>query len=208
MKSAMKPAISTALSVIGVAAAGVLAFTVNSSVLGGAANNDTTSGSTTVAMAPGTQESTTSIADGTASRQSAPAGASANQVTDTTTTYQVGAAGSVVIDTASGSIQIVSIMPAAGWAAEIPAASGDGTVKLHFYSALERLEVVARMTAGKVGLTVTSDPIVQPGAAPVRTRDDDDDKDGSEHDDDHRGYDDDEHDDEHEDGHHEDEDDD
>lgn len=189
MNLALKPALSTVLSVAGVLAAGAAAFAVNSSVLGGASTPTSDMATTTIVAAPqGAQ-----VAAQDTSGQSPTAGngarAEANAVTDTTTTYQVGDAGSVVIDIASGAIQVVSIMPAAGWAAEPATIFPDGSVKVHFYGAAARLEFVASMSSGKIVVNVTTEPVNQP--APDRTgrggdqRMDDDDE--GEHRENHEG---------------------
>lgn len=187
MKITMKPLLASSLSVVGVLAAGAAAYKVNATVLGGTSSGAMVATTTSTQMAPGAQPavddvSAAAIGDTPDSTLAPGSGAAATPVSDTTTMYQVGDAGSVVIDTANGSIDVVSVMPAAGWAAEPARTLPDGSVKVHFYGQTARLEFVAAFVDGQVSVTVTSDPIAAP--PPPRNRDDDDDRDGGRGDDD------------------------
>lgn len=172
----MKTSIATSLSVVGVIAAGAAAYAVNTTVLGASAD-----------PAPFAVQSTTPVATnpaapGGASVAGASVVAEANVVNDSTTTYKVGNAGSVVIDASSGQIVVTGILPAAGFTSEPARTDSNGAVKVHFVSATQRIEFVARMVNGSV---VTD--VVNESRPPRRDDDDqyDDDHDeGDDHDDD------------------------
>ena len=186
----MKTSIATALSVAGVLAAGAAAYAVNTSVLGAVADNTPTA----VAESPATNNSATApIAKVTNAAVQAQAGETSN-----VTTYKVGDAGSVVIDTSSGKIVVTSILPAAGFTSEPAQADSNGVVKVHFVSATQRIEFIAKLENGSVVTDVVNETPTSV-APPRRDHDDDDDH---EDDEDHHDRD---HDD---DDHHEDEDDD
>lgn len=191
----MKPTFATALSVAGVMAAGAAAFAVNSSVLGGSVAKDSAAAAPadTSALQPSggvsAQDESLLVTDTTAVPNPTP-------ISDTTTAYKVGDAGSVVVSTASGRIEIASISPAAGWAAEPAMTQPDGSVKVHFYSATTRLEFVASMVDGKVSVSVSADNRPTGPANPGSRADDDDDSDNNPSrrgDDDHESREDSEH---------------
>ena len=171
----MKTSIASSLSVVGVIAAGAAAYAVNTTVLGASAD-----------PAPFAVQSTTPVAanpaaPGGASVAGASVVAEANVVNDSTTTYKVGNAGSVVIDASSGQIVVTGILPAAGFTSEPARTDSNGAVKVHFVSATQRIEFVARMVNGSV---VTD--VVNESRQPRR---DDDDQYDDDHDDDDRGED-------------------
>lgn len=180
----MKPAIATTLSIAGVLAAGAAAFAVNTTVLGAAPNAVGTTiaatQTTTAAQSP-TGGVAAQGADTAAVAAVTQTEAQATPVSNTTTTYQVGEAGSVVIDTASGALTVVSVMPATGWAAEPAQTLPDGSVKVHFYGSGARLEFLATMKDGKVDVAVTTDPIAKPAPTKPRDRDDDEHDDDDDH---------------------------
>ena len=105
----MKVGIATTLSIAGVLAAGAAAYAVNSSVL-----STSPSVSATASGTPPGDIATTAL--GQVSEQSTKVQSSV--LDNTTTTYQVGASGSVVIDMSSGSLAVSNILPAAGCRAE------------------------------------------------------------------------------------------
>jgi hypothetical protein len=115
------------------------------------------------------------------------AGAQATEVTDTTTTYKVGDAGSVVIDTSSGAIVVTGIAPAAGFTSEPARTEANGIVKVHFVSSTQRIEFIAQMVNGVVKVNVVNEGKPAAGSVPPRPRHDDDDdhEEREEHDDDH-----------------------
>lgn len=170
----MKTSIATTLSVLGVLAAGSAAYAVNTSVLGAAAENSPA----IVAEAPAvTNAPSTSIGAVTNAAVQSQASEAAN-----TTTYKVGEAGSVVIDTSSGSIVVTSILPAAGFTSEPARADANGVVKVHFVSQTQRIEFIAKMQNGVVVTEVVNDT---PPPAPQQPRYDDDDDDDDHHERDH-----------------------
>ena len=176
----MKTGIATTVSVVGVIAAGVAAFAVNSSVLS--------------ASSPANSAIVTTLAPGMAPANGTPANngqvvAADAQITesnDTTTTYKVGDAGSVVISTATGSIVVTAIAPAAGFTSEPARTEAGGIVKVHFVSSTQRIEFIAQMVNGIVKVNVVNEGKPSVGSVPPRPRHDDDDdhEEHEEHDDD------------------------
>lgn len=176
MENTMKTSIATTLSVAGVLAAGAAAYAVNTSVLGAAAEN-------TPAIAAEAPSTTVSIP---------PVGAVTNAAVKSqqsevsnTTTYQVGEAGSVVIDTSSGSIVVTSILPAAGFTSEPARADANGIVKVHFVSKTQRIEFIAKLENGVVITDVVNET---PPPSVQQPRRDDDDHHDREHDNDDDHY--------------------
>lgn len=176
----MKVSIATALSVAGVLAAGAAAYAVNVSVLDAPSAADNQLVATTLAAAP-----TANPAD-----LAAGGAVTANgvQVNDTTTSYQVGNAGTVVVDTASGSVVVTSVVPNAGYTAEPARTEANGVVKVHFNSSTSRIEFTAQMVNGTVEVKVTNEtipgsktPSAAPGTKPVFPGGGDDDDDDDHH---------------------------
>ena len=171
----MKTGIATALSVAGVLAAGAGAFAVNNSVLG-TKNVDAIVSPSTI-RAEGTLDSaTTTVPTGSVS-------ANATQVGTNTTTYQVGAAGSVVVDTSSGAIVVTGIAPSAGFTSEAAVTQPDGSVKVHFVAPGRRIEFVARLVGGQVKVDVSNETTkaAPPAGSEPRRHHDDDEGDEHEH---------------------------
>lgn len=165
----MKTGIATTVSVVGVIAAGVAAFAVNSSVLGASSPANSAIVSTTVAG--NMPNNYTPVNDGKVGA----ADALATAVTDTTTTYKVGDAGSVVIDTSTGAIVVTGIAPAAGFTSEPARTEAGGIVKVHFVSSTQRIEFIAQMVNGVVKVNVVNEGRPTAGSVPPRPRHDDDD---------------------------------
>jgi hypothetical protein len=181
----MKTGIATTISVVGVIAAGVAAFAVNSSVLG--ASSPANSAIVTTSVAGITPANGTPVNNG----QVAAAGAQATEITDTTTTYKVGDAGSVVIDTSTGAIVVTGIAPAAGFTSEPARTEAGGIVKVHFVSAKQRIEFTAQMVNGIVKVNVVNEGKPTSGSVAPRPRHDDDDdehEEREEHDEDHEEH--------------------
>jgi len=172
----MKVGIATTLSIAGVLAAGAAAYAVNSSVLSTSPSVSVTA-SGTPAVDSGTPVSAQVAAQSTKVQSSV--------LNNTTTTYQVGTAGSVVIDMSSGAIAVSNVLPAAGWSSEPAQVQPNGDVKIPFISSSTRIEFLAQLVEGKVTANVTSQPIAPPPsmkpAKPTYSDDDEDDK--EEHDD-------------------------
>ena len=149
----MKVGIATTLSIAGVLAAGAAAYAVNSSVLGTSSSiSPTTSGTPAVIAANALPAS---VAEQSTKVQS-------SVLNNTTTTYQVGTAGSVVLDMRSGAIAVNNVLPAAGWSSEPAQVQPNGDVKVPFVSSSTRIEFLARLVDGQVTVNVTSQPIAPP----------------------------------------------
>ncbi len=177
----MKVGIATTLSIAGVLAAGAAAYAVNSSVLSTSPSVSVTA-SDTPAVDSGTPVSAQVAAQSTKVQSSV--------LNNTTTTYQVGTAGSVVIDMSSGAIAVSNVLPAAGWSSEPAQVQPNGDVKIPFISSSTRIEFLAQLVEGKVTANVTSQPIAPPPsmkpAKPTYSDDDEDDEDDKEEHDDER----------------------
>ena len=177
----MKVGIATTLSIAGVLAAGAAAYAVNSSVLGASSSVTATASGTPAVDAVNTLPA--QVAAQSTKVQS-------SVLNNTTTTYQVGTSGSVVIDTRSGAIAVNNVLPAAGWSSEPAQVQPNGDVKVPFISSTARIEFLARLVDGKVTVSVKSQPIAPPKPKPTYSDDDDDDDDDhddkGEHDDERR----------------------
>ena len=148
----MKVGIATTLSIAGVLVAGAAAYAVNSNVL------TTSSIASTVVDPSGTPAVNATITvPGQVAEQSTKVQSSV--LNNTTTTYQVGSSGSVVIDMSSGGIAVSNIVPSAGWSSEPAQLQPNGDVKVHFVSANARIEFLSHLADGKVSVSVTSEPV-------------------------------------------------
>lgn len=185
----MKTGIATTLSVAGVIVAGVAAFAVNNSVLG------SSSPATTAMVSTNLPAGATPVRSGSVSA----AVAKATPINDTTTTYTMGSAGSVVIDTASGAAVVTGIAPAAGYTSEPANTDASGIVSVRFHSSMQHIEFIAQMVNGQVKVNVKD--ITPPAVKPVPARQDHEDDDDHDEDEDHE-------DDRHNDDHHDDDEDD
>ena len=197
----MKLGITSTLSIAGVLAAGAAAFALNSAVLsdsGATATSNVvaspaTTGDTVAGAAPG---SVTAAGDEQVTTNS-------TKVSDTSATYSVGTAGSVIIDTASGAVVVTDVVPATGWTAEPARTDPSGLVKVHFTKGTTRLEFSAVLQSGTVKVNTISEstpPALSGGTGakptvPSGIGGDDDDDDDHHRDGDHE----DSHDDSHED---------
>lgn len=177
----MKVGIATTLSIAGVLAAGAAAYAVNSSVLSTSSSvSNTTTATPTVNTATALPAS---VAERSTKVQS-------SVLNNTTTTYQVGTAGSVVLDMRTGAIVVSNVLPAAGWSSETAQVQPNGDVRVPFLSSSTRIEFLARLVDGKVAVNVTSQPIAPPQPKPTYSDDGDDEehddnrKENREHDDD------------------------
>ena len=161
----MKTSVATTLSIAGVLAAGGAAFALNSAVL-----SDGTAG--TLPLAPQTtvvtaapDSSATPGGQVTAVDESM-FGPQATKVSDTVTTYKVATAGSVIVDTATGTVSVTDIVPAAGWTAEPARTEAGGLVKVHFSNGTTRIEFTAQMKNGSVTVNAISDLQPSPATMP------------------------------------------
>lgn len=201
----MKKSIATIISVAGVLGAGAAAYAVNSSVLSATSSNDLIAATTSVAtfatdgstdspsgdvvVAGAAVASPLTIASATPSTV-APLSTTPGTVaplsstpvpSSTRTSYKVGAAGSVILDSAGGVLTIAGVSPATGWTAT-RTIGGAQTATVHFTSATMRVEFVATLSNGAVGVDVTS--VALPPPSTTRRYDDDDDDRLEDHDDD------------------------
>ncbi|MDP4928253.1 MAG: hypothetical protein NWQ72_00530 [Ilumatobacteraceae bacterium] len=149
----MKVGIATTLSIAGVLAAGAAAYAVNSSVLGASSSVSPTTSGTPAVIAP------TALPAQVAAQSTK---VQSSVLNNTTTTYQVGTAGSVVLDMRSGAIAVNNVLPAAGWSSEPAQVQPNGDVKVPFVSSSTRIEFLARLVDGQVTVNVTSQPIAPP----------------------------------------------
>ena len=152
----MKAGLTTVLSIAGVLAAGAAAYAVNSSVL-----STTSSTQSAVVDSPASPVvDAVSTLPGQVAQQSIPVQSSV--LNNTTTTYQVGSSGSVVIDMSSGGIAVSNVVPSAGWSSEPAQLQPNGDVKVHFVSANARIEFLSHLADGKVSVSVTSELVAPP----------------------------------------------
>ena len=178
----MKIGIATSLSIAGVIAAGAAAFALNSAVLSGESTQVSSGNVVTTLTDPVTNGATVSAAD-------ADVTANSTQVSDSVTTYNVGTAGSVVIDNSAGTVNVTDVVPASGWTAEPARVQPDGSVKVHFTKGATRIEFTAVMSAGKVAVAVNNESAQAPSgvgsatqpSVPPALRGGDDDGDGRDH---------------------------
>jgi hypothetical protein len=176
----MKVGIATTLSIAGVLAAGAAAYAVNSSVLSTSPSVSATASGTPAVDAVNTLPA--QVAAQSTKVQS-------SVLNNTTTTYQVGTSGSVVLDMGTGAIAVSNVLPAAGWSSEPAQVQPNGDVKVPFVSSTARVDFLAQLVDGKVSVSVTALPIappntMKPAANPPKPKysdDDDDDDDEEEH---------------------------
>ncbi len=151
----MKLGVTSTLSIAGVLAAGAAAFALNSAVLSG---NDSQATAGVVAGAPTTVDSVAGSAPGSVTVASdEQITTNSTKVSDTSTTYSVGTAGSVIIDTSSGAVVVTDVVPSAGWTAEPARTEPSGLVKVHFTKGTTRLEFSANMQSGAVKVNTISE---------------------------------------------------
>jgi hypothetical protein len=180
----MKVSIATALSIAGVLAAGVAAYAVNVSVLDAPGSTNGALVSTSIPASGGNSPIAPVSDMGAVTAQ-------AVRVNDTTTSYQVGKAGTVVVDIKSGAVVVTSVVPNAGYTAEPARTEGNGLVKVHFNSSTNRIEFTAQLVNGEVVVKVANESMPTPGAVGTPAKpafpgagDDDDDHEERHHDDD------------------------
>ena len=172
----MKVGIATTLSIAGVLAAGAAAYAVNSSVLSTSSSVSATASGTPAVDAVNTLPA--HVVEKSTKVQS-------SVLNNTTTTYQVGTSGSVVLDMRSGAIAVANVIPAAGWSSEPAQVQPNGDVKVPFVSSTARVDFLAQLVDGKVTVNVNALPIAPPNTMkppkPTYSDDDDDDDDEEEH---------------------------
>jgi hypothetical protein len=146
----MKVSLATALSVAGVLAAGAAAYAVNVSVLDAPSTSDNSmvSSSAPIGVAPVAAASNNIGGAVTANGV---------RVSDTSTSYKVGDAGTVVVDTSSGAVVVTSVVPNSGYTSEPARTDANGLVKVHFNSSTTRIEFTAQMENGTVVVNVSNE---------------------------------------------------
>lgn len=195
----MKTRTATALSLIGVLAAGTAAALANTHVLSSsAASKEAPDILTinTVAGAPLDNSNVPVTASPAAADSSAQEAPSSPTSTNSITTYAVGDAGLVELRITSTGVDIANVSAAAGWKT-ISSSSSSGSLPAMVIFASPSTEVTfaAAFVAGQVVTDVSSRSLA-PAPTERRHDDDDDDDDGDheeDHDDDHHGGRDDDH---------------
>lgn len=161
----MKIGITSALSAAGVLAAGFAAFTLNSAVLAGPGTgiSDDAARAAALGTAPtASPGEVTGAGSVSAASPGTPVTASSVAVSSTVTSYTVGTAGTVVVDSSGGAIKVTDAVPAAGWVSEPARTAPDGTVKVHFTRGAERIEFYASLADGKVMVSVVNETPARP----------------------------------------------
>lgn len=196
----MKKSIATVISVAGVLGAGAAAYAVNSSVLSATSSNDLVSATAAVeTFAPSSPDMASGL--GVTAAGSSAAAPTTPVVEEpiaasTRTTYKVGDAGNVVLDTADGSLDVVSVSPGAGWTAQ-KIERERNEIEVYFVSSTTKVEFTARLVSSRIVTDVETEQIATGTTKPSYRDDNDDDDDRYEnHDDDDHDRDD-HHDDDH-----------
>ena len=148
----MKVSIATALSVAGVLAAGAAAYAVNVSVLDAPSASDSSMVSTTLPTGQSPVAPAGNFVGGAVT-------ADGVRISDTTTSYKVGDAGTVVVDTSSGAVVVTSVVPNSGYTSEPARTESNGLVKVHFNSSTARIEFTAQLVNGSVVVNVSNEPL-------------------------------------------------
>ncbi len=155
----MKVGLATTLSIAGVLTAGAAALAVNSSVLSG--NSDVAVGLPATSNSDATKPASdasgatlTNISDGTVGAADVTLDGTTNSGV---TTYSVGEAGSVVIDTSSGSIVVRDVVPNSGWKSLLVLPQPNGGYKFHFVNGSKRIELRLSIDANGRITAVMSD---------------------------------------------------
>ena len=154
----MKVSLATALSVAGVLAAGAAAYAVNVSVLDAPSASDNSMVSSSAPLGAAQVAPASNTLGGAVS-------ADGVRISDTNTSYKVGDAGTVVVDTSTGAVVVTSVVPNSGYTSEPARTEPNGTVKVHFISTTSRIEFTAKMVNGTVVVNVSNDKM--PGAPTV-----------------------------------------
>jgi hypothetical protein len=103
--------------------------------------------------------------DGSAVEAQSPAAAATTAAVSTATTYRLGDAGLVTLDSAGGMITITSVTPSTGWS--VVASSNPGLhVELSLTDTVQVLQLTADLVDGKiVAALTTSSPVADPTTA-------------------------------------------
>lgn len=184
----MKKSIATIISVAGVLGAGAAAYAVNSSVLSATSSNELVAATVPVAtFAPSGSTVTPGggvVTAGAVTTATAPTPPVVENTipSSTRTTYKVGGAGTVVLDSAGGTIAVVGINPGSGWTAR-KVERDPSEIEVDFVSSTMKVEFTARLANGRISTFVESERLTTSSTRPHD--DDDDDRHEDHHDDDH-----------------------
>lgn len=177
----MKSALATSLSIAGVLAAGGVAMGLNTAVLTSKTGRSDLVQQVLEQVSPST---TLPGAEGVV-------GAAASDPSSESTTFSIGAAGTIAVSVTGATLEVTDITVGSGWTASPPRYADSSHVKVHFTSTAQMLEVRITLVDGVPQVTVEDD-----SGAPAPGFPADGDRDGD-HDDDHDG----EHEHEHEEEH-------
>lgn len=146
-----KARITTVLSLTGVLVAGSAAALVNTQVLQGTSTHKSTASEISVA-----DQSSSSAATSVTNKFAQVAPVVLAPVVSSQSAFQIGTAGSVVLDTAGGVLTIVSVTPAAGWTVVGSENSDDMDVEIILQSDTTRIEFKATLSDGQIVTSVES----------------------------------------------------
>lgn len=176
----MRTSFASAISVLGVVAAGAAAFAVNTAVL--SPSGEAIATASAPIAAPSTTIAPVADPSRTASKL---ATAAATQ----TSTYRVGDAGRVIVEVVDGQLRVANVLPSAGWTARAPEYD-DGEVEVEFKNGSATVEFKARLEGAEIKVFVEAEND-EDEAYEREYHDDDDDEDDDDHEDDHEDEDDD-----------------
>lgn len=150
----MKTTIATAVSIAGVLVAGAGAFALNSAVLSASPQIES-------AMIPTAPTNASIVVENQKVITSTPETNNNTSVPTTdspqsTNTYKVGDAGRIILALKDGNIEVVNILPSAGWTAKAPEYD-DGEVEVNFRTPTMELEFTARVKNGQIEVYVESE---------------------------------------------------
>ncbi len=146
-----KARITTLLSLTGVLVAGSAAALVNTQVLQGTSTHKSTASEISVA-----DQSSSSAATSVTNKFAQVAPVVLAPVVSSQSAFQIGTAGSVVLDTAGGVLTIVSVTPASGWTVVGSENSDDMDAEIILQSDTTRIEFKATLSDGQIVTSVES----------------------------------------------------
>lgn len=146
-----KARITTVLSLTGVLVAGSAAALVNTQVLQGTSTHKSTASEISVA-----DQSSSSAATSVTNKFAQVAPVVLAPVVSSQSAFQIGTAGSVVLDTAGGVLTIVSVTPASGWTVVGSENSDDMDAEIILQSDTTRIEFKATLSDGQIVTSVES----------------------------------------------------
>lgn len=156
----MKTSLATGLSIAGVIVAGGAAMALNTVVL----TSKSSSGNLAAAVTDGSSATTADLGAGGVTAEGASAGYS-DQSGTASTTFTIGAAGTVTVSVTGATLEVTDITAAGGWTASPPRYFGLGSARVHYTSASQRLDVRIDLVNGVPQVQVVDDT-GQPGPVP------------------------------------------